>query len=247
MRWASVDDAPPADVRSLLDTLASSRARVAGHRVVAAPPDRRTVVALVEHHVFAVWDHASLLEVTRPHLAQLGLEAPPPVDVLAYADVMDEVGADTRPVRRFLALVAAGVEVRGALVMAEVPAGARRFVTNTWHTVATGSALERAAMFCFGRDDLVPDALRRSLAGVAPLARWLDRHLPADGGAGAEAAFALLATLCRHEDDWRLALATASEALAARTRLWDAVEASLAAAAGRPRAAVAGAERVARR
>lgn len=246
MRWASVGDAPPDDVSSLLAALAPSRGRVSDHRVLDRLPDRRTVVTLVEHHVFAVWDFASLLEVTRPHLAQLGIDAPPPVDVAGYADAMDEVGAATGPVRRFLGLVGAGVEVRGALVMAEVPAGARRFVTNTWHTVATGSALERAAMFCFGRDDLAPAALRRSLAGVGPVAAWLDRHLPPDGGACSEAGLALLGTLCRHEDDWRLAEATASEALAARTRLWDAVEASLA-APDRPVLAVQAAERVGRR
>jgi Protein of unknown function (DUF3050) len=246
MRGASVDDAPPDDVGSLLTALATSRERVARHRVLSRARHPRAAVTLVEHHVFAVWDFATLVEVARPHLVELGLTAPPAVDVAGLVDAMDETGADTAPVRRFLGLVGAGVEVRGALVMAEVPAGARRFVTNTWHTVSTGSALERASMLCFGRDDLAPDQLRRSLVRMRPVARWLADQLPLDGGTHADAAFALLASLCRGEDDWRLAAATASEALAARARLWDAVEAAIDEPPARVRARRAG-ERVAGR
>lgn len=231
------DAAPPDGVGALLEALAPSRARVARHPAFGAVRGSRAVCTALEHHVFAVWDFASLLETARPVLGELGLPVPPPLDVCGYLDAMDQAGADTTPARRFVGLAGAGVEVRGALVMAEVPSGARRFVTNTWHTVATGSPLERAAMLCFGRDELVPEELRRVLRAAPAVHRWLGRHLRDDGGACTATALELLASLCRTGDDWRLAEATASEVLAARARLWDAI----AAAAAAPRRATAAA------
>lgn len=227
MGGCRVQPAPPDDVGGLAAALAPSRERVAHHPVFDRLDSERALHVLAEHHVVAVWDLANLLDALRPHVAAAGLDVPVSVDVDAYVAAMDEVGARTGPVRRFLALVRAGVPVRAALVMAEVPAGARRFATSTSHTAATGSALEQATMLCVARDELAPPALRRAVAACGPLARWLDDHLPDDGGACTATAYRLLATLCRSADDWRLAEATASEVLAARARLWDAVEAAL--------------------
>lgn len=216
-------------VDTLLREVADDRDRVLHHPVYRRLDTVAAVRAFLDQHVFAVWDYGALTEVLRGRIGP-----GPAVDVHRYAAAMDACGADSGPVRRFVALVDAGVEVRGALVMAEAPAAARRFVTETGHTVNTGSVVEQAALLCFGRDELAPEALRRVAPAVPAFHRYLGRHLAPDGGAAGRAAVALLGSLCEDDDDWQLATATAGAVLAARSRLLDGIQAAVGAAGPAP-------------
>jgi DUF3050 family protein len=90
-----------------------------------------------------------------------------------YIDAMDEVGANTAPVRAFLELVRReGVDL--ALARATMPEAARRFVTTTMSFVHSGKPWVIGAAFTYGREDVIPDMFRGLID--TPLSDKISRH-----------------------------------------------------------------------
>lgn len=250
-RFARLKRALAPDVKALL-----------AHPLYASLEDVDDVRRLMETHVFAVWDFMSLTKALQRRLTCVEVPWLPPADpelarfvneiVLGeesdeaepgrplshcelYVRAMDEVGADARPFRAFLARLRRGVPVRTALAAPGVPAPARTFVAFTLKT-ARRPAHEVAAAFLFGRESVIPDMFRRILARRGALRGprlksfrlYLDRHVAVDEGHHGPMAERLLASVCGADAaKWRAAETAARAAIAARLRLWDGVRAGL--------------------
>ncbi len=151
-----------------------------------------------------------------------------------YLMAMEEVGANTVPVREFLSLVEKE-GLQAGLASTHVPEPSRAFMKDTFALLATGETHRIAASFAFGRENVIP-GMFNSLLGklsigkeVAPIFHYyLERHAELDGDEHGPAALKLVATLCGPSPE-RLdeAVASAKEALESRTRLWDALRALL--------------------
>ncbi len=148
-----------------------------------------------------------------------------------YLAAMDEVGADTRAIKRFMELVSRR-GVRLALAEAPVPLPAYEFVTDTFSVLRARRLHAIAAAFCFGRERAIPLMFRRLLdnlsigADGAPLLHhYLRRHVDLDAAEHGPAAQALVSSLCG-SDAARLdeARAAALMALASRRRFLDGIE-----------------------
>lgn len=235
-------------------------------RVAAHPAALRV---LMEHHVFCVWDFMSLVKALQSRLTCIAVpwvpcgspevrrfvneivldEESDEIDGVAtshfelYLRAMEEMGADTGPVRAFVAEVTTGTAVGVALRRAGVPAPAARFVAHTMAVSARGRAWEIAASFTLGREEAIPlmfAELVRALPGrgrtadgsaydSAALRLYLERHVDVDGGRHAPLARRLIAEVCGADRTrWREAAAAALSALEARHALWDAVVARVA-------------------
>jgi hypothetical protein len=168
-----------------------------------------------------------------------------------YLRAMEQAGADTRPVLRMVEALTAGkplAEVLEAGKLAEasddrvLSGPVRDFLDFTFGTIAAGEVHRIAAVFTFGREDLIPDMFIRivsDLSGRETSARidgagmeksfgiftyYLERHIEVDGGHHSHLAMAMLEELCGEDDrKWEEAARSAGAALEARIKLWDGV------------------------
>ncbi len=151
-----------------------------------------------------------------------------------YRDAMAECGADTGPIDRFLALLTLPTPVPDALDGAGVADGPAGFVRASAGIMASGKAHAVAAAFACGRESLIPQMFRafRSAGRSDPRLRlfrdYLDRHVVLDEECHTPMAMQMLVELCGDDPvRWEEAEVAAKEALLARVRLWDAVQAEV--------------------
>ncbi|MCC3153893.1 DUF3050 domain-containing protein [Hymenobacter sp. BT770] len=214
----------------------------------------------MEHHVFAVWDFMSLLKAlqrnltcvqvpwvptanaaTRRLINEIVLEEETDVDQLGqptshfelYLRAMEECGADTLPIRRLVAAVAAGRTISQALDAAQAPDSVRRFVETTFSIIDAGQPHAVAAAFTFGREDLIP-AMFRQLVGdlrdrfpgqLDTFVYYLDRHIQLDEEVHAPLAQQMVRELCADDPErWLTCKQVTIQCLEARMVLWDGIK-----------------------
>jgi hypothetical protein len=236
-------------------TLEQQRKALLAHPLHSALTSPERLRAFCERHVYCVWDFMCLLKSlqreltcvesfwTPPRYPQaarlineivLGEESDEiaPGRVLShfawYLEAMDELSADTKPIRTLTAAVAAGVSPYVALETTRVSEESRQFTLQTLRTLR--EPLEtRLAVFFFARENLIPglflplvEGLGREGLPCSTLVAYLRRHIEIDGGAHGPMARELLTSLVSQSPNGeRAALSAASRALTARETLWD--------------------------
>ena len=238
--------------RAKRDTLIS-------HPIYGMLHDRASVLRFMEYHVYAVMDFMCLLKSLQARLTVLTVPWYPPVNTDAarfineivvaeetdiarngdgyishydmYIDAMKEAGADSAPVQLLIEMLRNRQHYRRALVKAEVPTAAQRFVGQTMHVCLVGKNHEVASYFVLGRENLIPDMFRQIVRELdaagdgefGGLIYYLDRHIEVDEGEHGPAAERMLRYLCGASAiRWKQAEKAALDALDARHRLWDA-------------------------
>ena len=125
-----------------------------------------------------------------------------------------------------------GVDPKVALDRSEAPEGSKKFVRATLDVVERGHAHEIAAVFTFGREDLIPDMfieIVKNLKEAFPnelslFTYYLERHIEIDGDLHGQLAERMVLELCaENKNYWEQALALSSAALRARIELWTSV------------------------
>lgn len=125
-----------------------------------------------------------------------------------------------------------GAQPLEALEASDAPESAKAFVRQTLDVVARGDASEIAAVFTFGREDLIPDMfieIVRYLKTTFPnelglFAYYLERHIEIDGDLHGHLAEQMVERLCGdNEEKWEQAALSSKAALQSRIELWTAV------------------------
>jgi hypothetical protein len=151
-----------------------------------------------------------------------------------YLGAMEEVGANTAPVKAFLKSVQRnGIEK--ALKTAKIPEPARRFMQTTFGFIGTEKTHIVAAAFALGREQVIPGMFRALLADMniskkkAPLFYYyLERHIHLDDELHGPLSLQLLGHLCKGSDaKLRVASKAGGAAIEARIAFWDGVHAVL--------------------
>ncbi len=237
------------------------RASLDRHPLYARIVSSSTLRVFMEHHVFAVWDFMSLLKglqraftsvelpwrpvgdpITRRLINELVLEEESDeVDGVTighfelYLRAMEQVGADTGPIRHLVRLVEQGVPLDQALVLCGAPAAARAFVGTTFALLASGKPHVVAASFTYGREDSIAlifenlaRMVRRDGEGASLFLRYLERHVELDGDDHGPKAVAMMRQLCGHDAAlWEEATEAAVRSLEARHAFWSGIAALL--------------------
>lgn len=146
-----------------------------------------------------------------------------------YCDAMEEIGADTSPIKAFLAVVRAeGIDK--ALQTNHLPAASRRFTRTTFDFIQSGKPHTVAAALALGREHIIPDMFRHILKEmdihklVAPTFHYyLERHVHLDEGSHAPMSIRLLDMLCHTPAEKQEAVKAAQDAIKARINFWDGV------------------------
>ncbi len=233
------------------------RAVLLSHPIYEAIDDIERLRGFMAVHVFAVWDFMCLAKRLQRELTSLDtLWRPPRRPALArfingvihgeesdlgpdheatshcelYIAAMQEVGADTACIQRFLRMIEDDVDVEVALSAAGAPLAARTFVRHTLGDVIDGSPVEVLSSFLFGREDLIPDMFSRLLPRwresreAKRFTYYVERHIELDGDDHGPAARRALIELAGTDPaEWRAARRAAEDSIAARVALWDRV------------------------
>ncbi|MGW2648156.1 DUF3050 domain-containing protein [Streptomyces sp. NPDC001393] len=250
-RYHSFVDHP--GVTALKDNIAPVRARVTSHPLYASFGSRRDVAVFMEHHAFAVWDFMSLLKNLQQQLTCTSVPWVPKGPAASrrlineitlveesdelgegfishfelYRAAMDDAGADPKPLDAFLALIESGTPVPRALVDAGAPQPVRDFVGATWHVIETAPVHVQAAVFAFGREDLIPEMFEQVIrindsdGKLAKFKDYLQRHIEVDADEHTPMAMRMLVDLCGDDNrKWQECSHAVREALHERARFW---------------------------
>ena len=218
----------------------------------------------MEHHIYAVWDFMSLLKALQRELTCVQVPWLPKGDAETrwlineivvgeesdidehgqryshfelYLKAMEQCGADTTGIHALIQSLQAGTPVLNAIRQSAVPVAAAEFMHHTFSVINSGKPHIIAAVFTFGREDLIPDLfsglvneLSKSFPGQLNILQYyLERHIEVDGGEHGHLAHKMLANLCEQDPQkWAEARNAAAEALEKRLQLWDAIRNSVA-------------------
>ncbi|MRG46509.1 DUF3050 domain-containing protein [Chitinophaga sp. SYP-B3965] len=237
--------------------IAEVRNRIVEHPLYGQLKTMEDVRLFMEHHVFAVWDFMSLLKglqqeltcVTTPWVPKgspetrflineivVGEESD--VDASGkrfshfelYLKAMEQAGADTTAILQLVSGVQQGKPI-GALT-AKLPPSVKGFLDFTFGVIATGKAHLMAAVFTYGREDLIPDmfySLVKDLNEQFPgkldiFVYYLERHIEVDGDHHSILAQQMVLELCGDDETkWEESAIFAMKALEWRNELWNGI------------------------
>jgi len=248
------------EIDRLRQTVDGARQVVVAHPVYRRLTTLSSVNTFTEHHVFAVWDFMSLLKTLQRTLTCVDVPWVPQGSAASrrlvneivlveesdelrdgfishfelYLAGMEDAGADTKPMTRFLDLLAEGTSVPTALASASAPTAATEFVSTTWSIISAAPVHCQAAAFAFGREDLIPEMFDQVIklddqgGRLATFRDYLARHIEVDGEEHTPMAMQMLADLCGDDTaKWDECTAIITLAFQARVRLWDGIVAAI--------------------
>lgn len=246
-------------LQQLTAAITPARQQLLAHPIYTAIDTLPGLQRFMEGHVFAVWDFMSILKALQVRLTCVSIPWRPVADpevrhlineiVLSeesdttqdgrhlshfelYREAMITAEANTGKIDVFLDALRRGEHWKEALQSLYIPIGVRNFVEFSVNTALASKPHEIAAVFTFGREELIPDMFqqivddlhRKFPAKLADFKYYLDRHIELDGDEHGPMALRMVAHLCGEDDrHWEEAQQAALYAIQMRKNLWDAV------------------------
>lgn len=246
------------DVTEASTEHATLRQQLLQHPLYESVQSADSLRVFMREHVFAVWDFMSLLKRLQQLVTCCDVPWMPPADpnvsrfineiVLGeecdedgrggyashfelYLQAMDEVGAETQPIRSFIGALRDGATIESALMSTQILPTTRDFVRSTLQLARDGQPHEVAAAFFHGREDVIPDMFSRLVKSlpqqgvkVDRLVHYLNRHIELDANDHGPLARRLVENLCQgNPAKLQGADQTAVQSIRARIGLWDGV------------------------
>jgi hypothetical protein len=246
-------------VQQLKSDIEPVRNTLLAHPVYSRIQDLQGLQKFSETHVFAVWDFMSLLKSLQIGLTSVSLPWVPvgnadtrylineivlgeesDVDEAGnrishfelYMKAMQQMGASTTVIEALIGKINAGVAVQDAIEAAPLPQQVKDFLQFTFDISFNAPLHVKAAVFTFGREDLIPSMFMKILDKIfadAPdkvsiFKYYIERHIEVDGDHHSNLALDMVNNLCGSDaSKWEEAKIASVEALALRIGLWDAI------------------------
>jgi hypothetical protein len=222
------------------------------------------VKLFMQNHVFAVWDFMSLLKALQSSLTNTNVPWTPKgngsvarfineivmdeeSDVNEkgevkshfemYIDSMDQIEANTAPIKKFTNAIHNGASIDTAAEMIEMHPTIKAFLDLTFGVIAEGKPHCIAAAFTFGREDVIPDMfleiIQQSKTSAedgrySKLLYYLNRHIELDGDEHGPISLKMVENLCGDDNTkWTETLLTAKSALQQRIELWGLISSAI--------------------
>jgi hypothetical protein len=153
-----------------------------------------------------------------------------------YLNAMQQAGADVSAINRLIAYIKNGVSVREALEQLDIDESIKNFVGYTFQIIEENNPHVQAAVFTFGREDLIPDMFIALVQDINTKTNneasifqyYLERHIEVDGDHHSHLAIAMTENLIATDEGKQAeALEAVKLGLKHRIGLWDGVLAAL--------------------
>ena len=250
-------------IKKLEQALDPYRQELINHDLYSKLNSVESIRCFMEQHVYAVWDFMSLLKSLQINLTSIsipwtpngnpstrrlineivwGEESDVNNDGVAashyemYIEAMQEAGANTAQIKKLLSLIDGGLDVFDAFEKVDMNPETRSFLSFTFDAILNKEAHVIAAIFTFGREDLIPDMFleivrqvdEESKQSLSLLTYYLERHIEVDGGEHGPMALNMISQLCGNDENkWKEATEASVKAMQMRINLWNGVQKSL--------------------
>lgn len=235
------------------------RKEIINHKVYKVIEDLEDLQIFMNFHIYAVWDFMSLLkslqnnltctsvpwfpvgDATTRHLINeivVGEESDVDANGVTkshfelYLEAMNQCGADAAQMHLFISAMQNAVDFEKAYEKAQTPVAAQNFVNYTFECIRSNKNHVQAAVFTFGREDLIP-AMFHSIVGdmhqkfpdsLSVFKYYLERHIEIDGDHHSNLALTMTSNLCgTNQDFWDEAEQASVQSLKQRIALWDGI------------------------
>lgn len=160
------------------------RQEIINHKVYSVIRELDDLKVFMNYHIYAVWDFMSLLKslqnnltctsvpwfpvgdaVTRHLINEIVVGEESDIDGAGirkshfelYLEAMEQCNADVEKMNIFITSLKNSNEFQSAYKNAETPLAAQNFVNFTFDCIDSKKSHLQAAVFTFGREDLIPD------------------------------------------------------------------------------------------
>ncbi|MFM6982582.1 MAG: DUF3050 domain-containing protein [Chitinophagaceae bacterium] len=235
------------------------RQEIINHRVYKKIQTADDLKIFMQFHVFAVWDFMSLLKSLQNHLTcttvpwfptgsaetrflinEIVVGEESDVDMNGqrishfelYQKAMVQAGASVNSIEQFVKALKDEHTLQEAFDIANAPEAASGFVRHTFEIIDLNKPHVLAAVFTFGREDLIPNMFLSIVNDLG--AEWqesfsvfkyyLERHIEVDGDHHSHLAMAMTEELLGNDSEkWAEATEAVKSSLKQRIALWDGV------------------------
>lgn len=250
-------------IEKLEKKLIPLKAKLIKHKLYNKINNSKKLCLFMETHVFAVWDFMSLLKKLQQNLTCTSIPWKPSNNPLAarlvneivlgeetdlnkkglilshfemYISAMNQVGANTEHITKFVKEINSKNNINNYIISSSIPEYVKDFLIFTFNIINSNKNHEIAAVFTFGREDLIPDMFLKIVKKINSskkincdnLIYYLERHIEMDSEEHGPMALKMIKTLCGNDNNkWEEALKCSKDALIHRVKLWDNIEKSL--------------------
>ena len=204
-------------IKSLEQTIEPYRKKLIQHDLYKNLTSVASIRLFMEQHIYAVWDFMSLVKALQINLTCTSLpwtpqghaatrrlineivwgeesdvdsKGAPTSHFEMYITAMHEVGANTAQILSLISLIQNQENIFDALQKVEMNKETREFVSFTFDAIMNQEIHIVAAIFTFGREDLIPDMFLEIVRQVDDKSKtsfdllyyYLERHIEVDGG-----------------------------------------------------------------
>lgn len=244
-------------IENIRKSIEPIREEIINHQVYAAIKDIEDLKVFMKYHVYAVWDFMSLLKTLQNNLTcttvpwfpkgsadtrhlineiVVGEESDVDLDgnrkshFELYLNAMQQCGTDTSQIETFIRVLKSTGDFKSAFTVSETPKEAHDFVDFTFKIIGSNKDYLQAAVFTFGREDLIPgmfmsivnDIHKNFPDSISIFKYYLERHIEVDGDHHSHLALQMTENLCGTDDQfWKEAEQATIESLKKRIGLWD--------------------------
>ena len=213
----------------------------------------------MESHVYAVWDFMSLVKKLQMDLTTTTLPWQPPENNAAarlineivwgeetdldkdgnsvshfemYLNAMRQINANTKRIEKLLDRLREGNDIFDTIDGAGLPEYVVNFLNFTFRIIEEGKTHKIAAVFTFGREDLIPDMFISMIKRMNienerkfdQIIYYFERHIEVDGDSHGPMALDMIKNLCGSDPlKWEEAISASKSALQKRISLWDGI------------------------
>ncbi|MBT3444298.1 MAG: DUF3050 domain-containing protein [Flavobacteriaceae bacterium] len=246
-------------IESLNEQLTPIKEQLVQHPLYKNIGSTDDIRQFMKSHVYAVWDFMSLVKKLQLDLTTTSLPWQPPSNNSAarlineivwgeetdvdkdgnsvshfemYLNAMHQIGADTTGIEGMLLEVQQGNNIFDIIDQAGLPTYVADFLRFTFHIIEEDKIHKIAAVFTFGREDLIPDMFismikkmnRDNDQDFDQIIYYFERHIEVDGDSHGPMALQMIKNLCGTDPiKWEEAISASKSALERRIALWDGI------------------------
>ncbi|MEI6264776.1 MAG: DUF3050 domain-containing protein [Sphingobacteriia bacterium] len=245
------------EINSISKNILNLNYEIANHKLYSVLKNINDINIFMESHVFAVWDFMSLLKSlqnlltctsvpwipkgnanTRYLINEIVCGEESDIDASGnrishfelYLSAMSETGANTENIQKFMTELKLTGSLEYSLMSIRISNTVKKFVNHTFSIINSNKPHIQAAVFTFGREDLIPEmflSFVNDLNNVndkklSIFKYYLERHIEIDGTHHSKLALEMVKDLCNNNPVfWEEAELAAIKSLEMRLNLWD--------------------------